>query len=41
MNRSVGHLACGAEAGLISIDQALALIFKNVQSLGTETVALF
>ncbi|RLL49904.1 molybdopterin molybdenumtransferase MoeA [Acinetobacter cumulans] len=40
MNQSVGHLACGAEAGLISIDQALALIFKNVQSLGTETVAL-
>lgn len=31
---------CGAEKGLISVDQALLLISKHTQSLGTERLAL-
>ena len=31
---------CGTESGLISIDQALALILEKIQPLGTETLAL-
>ena len=40
MNQYVEHSGCGAEAGLISVDQALSLILEKVQSLDTETVAL-
>lgn len=31
---------CGTESGLISIDQALALILEKIQPLGTEILAL-
>lgn len=37
---SATYLGCGTESGLISIDQALALILEKIQPLGTETLAL-
>lgn len=37
---SATHSGCGMESGLISIDQALALILEKIQPLGTETLAL-
>ena len=37
---SATHSSCGTESGLISIDQALALILEKIQPLGTETLAL-
>ena len=37
---SARHSGCGTESGLISIDQALALILEKIQPLGTETLAL-
>ncbi|WP_180162671.1 molybdopterin molybdotransferase MoeA [Acinetobacter sp. YH12069] len=40
MNQAVLHTGCGAEAGLISVDEALALIQTHTQSLAHETLAL-
>ena len=37
---SATYSGCGTESGLISIDQALALILEKIQPLGTETLAL-
>ena len=37
---SATHSSCGTGSGLISIDQALALILEKIQPLGTETLAL-
>ena len=37
---SATYSGCGAESGLISIDQALALILEKIQLSGTETLAL-
>ncbi|WP_180183824.1 molybdopterin molybdotransferase MoeA [Acinetobacter sp. YH01020] len=40
MNQAVLHAGCGAEAGLISVDEALTLIQTHTQSLAHETLAL-
>ncbi|WP_180124940.1 molybdopterin molybdotransferase MoeA [Acinetobacter sp. YH12080] len=40
MNQAVLHTGCGAEAGLISVDEALTLIQTHTQSLAHETLAL-
>ncbi|RKG31193.1 molybdopterin molybdotransferase MoeA [Acinetobacter tianfuensis] len=40
MNQVVMHTGCGAEAGLISVDDALALITVRTQRLGTEQLPL-
>ncbi|WP_180065430.1 MULTISPECIES: molybdopterin molybdotransferase MoeA [unclassified Acinetobacter] len=40
MNQAVLHTGCGAEAGLISVDEALALIQTHTQSLAHETLEL-
>ena len=37
---SATYSGCGTESGLISIDQALALILEKIQLSGTETLAL-
>ncbi|OTG93869.1 molybdopterin molybdotransferase MoeA [Acinetobacter sp. ANC 3832] len=37
---SATQSGCGTESGLISIDQALALILEKIQPLGTETLSL-
>ena len=40
MNQCIKHSACGAEAGLISIDQALSFILEKVHGLAPESIAL-
>lgn len=40
MSEMVGHSACGAEHGLISVDQALALIQQRTQPLPSKSIAL-
>ena len=40
MNQMINHGGCGAEHGLISIDQALDFIQKRTQALPTEVLSL-
>lgn len=40
MNQAIVHSACGAEPGLISVDQALQMILEQTQTLATEMLPL-
>ena len=40
MNQAIMHSACGAEPGLISVDQALQMMLEQTQTLATETLPL-
>lgn len=39
-NSTASHTGCGAEKGLISVDQALQMLLDHTQSLETETLTL-
>jgi len=40
MNQAISHSACGAEPGLISVDQALQMILEQTHILVTESLPL-
>ena len=40
MNQAISHSACGAEPGLISVDQALQMILEQTNVLATESLPL-
>ena len=40
MNQALSHSACGAEPGLISVDQALQMLLEQTHVLATESLPL-